>query len=182
MKRKLALSGPICSGKSTITKMIMEYFENSEGIHFSKYAFADGVYEIARNVFGMTVKDRKLLQSIGAKMREIDKNVWAKKTINTIHQNKHNYVIIDDLRFKNELQYLLDNNFFTIRLTISKEEQLRRLKITYPTTWVQHQENLDDISEIDLNDVDDSFFNITIDVGKYTPEEIRDLIISKLIT
>ena len=130
----------------------------------------------------MTIKDRKLLQSVGAKMREIDKNVWAKKTINTIRQNKHNYVIIDDLRFKNELQYLLDNDFFTIRLTISKEEQLRRLKLTYPNTWQQHQENLNDISEIDLNDVDDSFFGMTIDVGKYTPEEIRDMIVSHLTT
>lgn len=89
---KIAISGKMCSGKSTLTKKIIEYFEKKENIQFAKYSFASGVYKIARELFGMTIKNRDLLTSIGYNMRLIDKNIWIKDTLNSI--KKTNIILL----------------------------------------------------------------------------------------
>lgn len=177
---KIAISGKMCSGKSTLTKKIIEYFEKKENIQFTKYSFASGVYKIARELFGMTTKNRDLLTSIGYNMRLIDKNIWIKDTLNSIKKNRHNFVIIDDLRFKNELNHI-KTEFFLIRLNISKEEQLNRLKKTYPNTYQNHLNNLTNISETDLDNINLNVFNININVSKYDEESLSSYVITEII-
>jgi cytidylate kinase len=177
---KIAISGKMCSGKSTLANMLIEYFQKNNNINFIKYSFANGVYEIAKNIFYMKNKDRKLLQQIGEKMREIDKDIWIKKTINDIHKNNDNYVIIDDLRFINELEYIKKHNFFIIRLNISKDKQHSHLITTYPTTYQNHIDNLHNISEIDLDNLPHNNFDIIINTDNYTSLEILNLILEKL--
>ena len=41
-------------------------------------SFADKIYDIAYDLFDMKEKDRKLLQDIGQKMREIDEKIFIK--------------------------------------------------------------------------------------------------------
>ena len=65
----------------------------------------------------MKIKDRKLLQDIGSKMREIDKDIWIKCALK--EANEYNYAIIDDVRFDNEILFLKDNGWILIKLTIS---------------------------------------------------------------
>ena len=182
---KIAISGKMCSGKSTLTNRIIEHFGKIEDIHFSKYSFADGVYKIARELFGMTVKNRELLTQIGYNLRLIDKDIWVKDTLKNINNNKHNFVIIDDLRFKNELKYLKDNYFFIIRLNISEEQQINRLKKKYPNTFQEHINNLNNISETDLDDVQDNLYDIIFHVTnldeEYLSEKIIDLIYNKIM-
>ena len=50
----------------------------------------------------MKIKNRELLQSIGTKMREIDEDIWIKYVL----KNNKNNIIIDDLRYPNELEAL----------------------------------------------------------------------------
>jgi len=52
----------------------------------------------------MTDKDRQILQTLGDKMKDIDQDVWIKYTNKLI--NSYEWVIIDDLRFQNEFEYL----------------------------------------------------------------------------
>ena len=174
---KIAISGKMCSGKSTLTNKIIEHFGKIEDIHFSKYSFADGIYKIARELFGMTVKNRELLTQIGYNMRLIDKDIWIKDTLKKINNNKHNFVIIDDLRFKNELKYLKEKFFFIIRLNISKEEQINRLKKTYPNTYQEHINNLNNVSETDLDDVQDNPYDIIFNVTNLDEENLSSNII-----
>ena len=93
---KIAITGKMCSGKTTIATYLI-----AKNNQFVKISFADKVKEIATDLFNMKEKNRYLLQSIGTKMREIDEDVWASYTVNKAC--KQNFVIIDDLRYKNEM-------------------------------------------------------------------------------
>ena len=66
---KVGICGKMASGKTTLAKGFSE-----EG--FEIVSMADGVKRVGREVFGMTMKDRHLLQQIGMKMREIRPTVW----------------------------------------------------------------------------------------------------------
>ena len=65
---KIAITGKMYGGKTTIAKYIMEKNNN-----FIKLSFADKVKEIASDLFDMKEKDRYLLQSIGTKMLKLKK-------------------------------------------------------------------------------------------------------------
>ena len=93
---KIAIHGPMCSGKTTVANIIKDLESR-----FTVYSFGQKVKDLAVELFSMEGKDRTLLIKIADKMREIDKDVWAKYVINLTNQN--NYCIIDDLRFQNEL-------------------------------------------------------------------------------
>jgi len=166
---KIAISGKMCSGKSFITNLLIKHFEK-ENKYFKKLSFADDVYKIARELFNMKTKNRQLLQSIGTKMREIDPDIWTKST--TLRTQNHKFVIIDDLRFPNELHYLKQNNFTLIRLNISKKEQIKRLKETYPDTFKQHLENLNHQSETSFDNISNDKFDILFNINDNINSEI----------
>ena len=98
---KIAISGKMCTGKTFISNLLINHFEK-ENLKLHKLSFADDVYKIAIELFSMKTKNRQLLQSIGTKMREIDKDIWAKSTIE--RSKKLQNIIIDDLRYPNELK------------------------------------------------------------------------------
>lgn len=154
---KIGIIGKICSGKTELANRLIKYYDN---IEIKKRSFSDGVYKIARELFNMKVKDRKLLQSIGTKMREIDNNVWVNNT------NVEGNVIIDDIRYNNELEFLIRNNFIIIYIKIDKEKQKDRIINTYPDTYREHLSRLDHESEslkVDEDKVDlilDDDYNI----------------------
>ena len=74
---KIAIIGKMCSGKTTLANKIIGYYKY-RGINILKRSFSDKLYEICRNLFNMKDKNRELLQQVGTKMREIDKDVWIK--------------------------------------------------------------------------------------------------------
>ena len=112
---KIAICGPICSGKTYLS----DYLQNNYNLR--KYAFGDKVKEIANDLFNMKYKNRKLLQTIADKMREIDKDIWAKYVIQQIEHLDN--IIIEDLRFVNEAKYLQTLGFIIIKLSIDKNTQ-----------------------------------------------------------
>ena len=156
---KIAIIGKMCSGKTTVANYLMKI--NND---FVKLSFADKVKEIAKDLFGMEKKDRKLLQMIGTKMREIDKDIWAKYTAKKA--NISEFVVIDDLRYKNEFDIVKKNGFKIIKLKISNELQLSRLKKEYPDTWQNHISNCNHQSEIEIDLIDENEIDLVIDVDK----------------
>ena len=145
---KVAIVGKMCSGKSYVSKIL------ARRCALKQFAFADKVKEIARDLFNMKNKDRKLLQQIGQSMRLIDPYVWINYLIFSI--DGEDRVIIDDVRYPNEMQALQERGFIIIKLTIDKETQINRLMNTYPDTYEQHVERLNHESEsyVDKMDVD----------------------------
>ena len=74
---RYAFLGPMASGKTTSALKLIEAFPDVE-----KLSFAAPVKEIATIHFGMTTKDRSLLQIIGMTGRILDPETWVNKLIN----------------------------------------------------------------------------------------------------
>lgn len=139
---KIAIHGPMCSGKTTISDIIKEYDRE-----YKTYSFGGKVKDIARDLFKMEGKDRSLLIGVASKMREIDPDVWAKYVIDQIKEEQRDKCIIDDLRFQNEANYLSDWKF--ISLTTPKDVRIERIKKLYPDNYVDHIKNMGHVSETD---------------------------------
>ena len=143
---KIGLCGKMCAGKSFVANRLAEEYEATI------FSFAGKVKEIARDLFDMQEKDRKLLQDIGKKMRDIDKNVW----INYLLRKTENItnVIVDDVRYPNELKALRENGFIIFKLTIPEEDRILRIKQTYPNNFQEHLERLNHESEMHIDKLD----------------------------
>ena len=141
---KIAISGPMCSGKSTIANIIKETNEK-----YIIYSFGQKIKDLASELFNMdkSIKDRSLLINIASKMREIDPDVWAKYIINSMKGNTH--CIIDDLRFQNELDILQEDSsdWIYIVLQIDEKKRIERLKNLYPNNYADHIKNMNHTSE-----------------------------------
>jgi dephospho-CoA kinase len=83
MSLKIAFMGKMCSGKSTLCNYLQELQPK-----FVVLSFAGKIKEIAYDLFDMKFKDRKLLQQIGSKMRDIDTDVFSKYLIKQSNQYK----------------------------------------------------------------------------------------------
>ena len=160
---KIGICGKMCSGKSTLANYLKE---KNNSIYIT--TFASKLKEIAKDLFDMQQKDRQLLIQIGKKMREIDPGVWINATIR--EANKHKNVIIDDIRYENELLILKKENWILIKLKISKELQLQRLKKTYPETYESHFKYINDNSESQIDTLNEKYFDYVIDVNKTDPK------------
>ena len=155
---KIAICGKMCSGKTTLADYII-----SKDERFKKDSVAAKLKEIATDLFGMKSKDRNLLINVGKKMREIDVDVWLNYVC---EKHKDNFIIIDDIRYRNELKKFKSEGFLLVRIIVSKELQLERLQHTYSDNWVDHLRNVSDISETNLDDVPYSEFDLVLDTDK----------------
>ena len=138
---KIAIYGPMCSGKSTIANIIQKKYPQ-----YKIYSFGQKIKDIANELFNMEGKNRSLLINIADKMRDIDEDVWVKYIMKQI--NDYEYCIIDDLRFQNEADYLTTGWTF-ISLTTPKDVRINRIKELYPNNYEDHIRNMDHISETD---------------------------------
>jgi dephospho-CoA kinase len=138
---KIAITGKMCSGKTTLANMIMQIDSRYE-----KFSFGQKVKDIAFELFYMNpeFKDRTLLTNIGTKMRDINPNVWINYILN---QTKHKkYCIIDDLRYQNEYESLVKDGWIIIKLNISDKIQEERIKNLY-SNFEDHLQNRNHLSE-----------------------------------
>lgn len=168
---KIAITGKMCSGKSTIASIISE--SNPD---FKIYSFGKKVKDVAKDLFDMTEKDRTLLTSIGTKMREIDPDVWTKYILKQMKDQE--YCIVDDLRYQNEYDALHKAGFKIIQLKIDSKIQEERIKIVYPINYQDHLNNLQHISEKNDFQWSENDEPLIIDSGKETIESIISKIYS----
>ena len=150
---KIAICGKMCSGKSTLARELQKIYPNCEIM-----SFADKIKEIAKDLFDMRGKDRKLLQQIGSSMRIININVWTNYLLN----KKKDNIIIDDLRYFNEADALKNNGFIIIRINVSDKLQKERIIKKYPLDWESHYINRNHDSEIYINKLD-KYIDIDLD-------------------
>ena len=121
--KKIGIMGKMGSGKTTLANKIIELDPR-----FTRISFADKIKEIARELFSMRNKDRQLLQDIGSKMREIRSSVWIDYVIGAIIKKGYTHVVIDDVRFEDEIQALKRCGFHLVYLDIDEEERIQRLQ------------------------------------------------------
>ena len=129
---RVAFAGGMASGKTSVAQDLAKKCNSSEII-----SFATPVKEISAHVLGMRHKSRKLLQEVGSVYRRFDEDIWVNVLLNRIDEEKE-IVIVDDVRFENELKALKLRGFKIIWLETSQRERIRRLKEKYGTKSDEH--------------------------------------------
>ncbi len=124
--------GKMGAGKSTWAK---SYAKAHPGT--SIMSLATPVKQIAAEYFGMTTKDRRLLQRTATALRGIDEDVWINALMRRI-DNTNGPIVVDDVRFPNEARRLKAAGFTLILLEISPAEQEKRLKAGYGEKASEH--------------------------------------------
>jgi adenylate kinase family enzyme len=162
---KIAIFGPLCSGKSTLANHISCYMEKKYYQEVTKVSFGEMIYEIAYKLFDMKKKDRKLLQDIGRKMRDIDEDIFTKYTMRKIAEmGPESHILIEDARLLSEFHALKEAGFYFVYLMISREKQIERIKKTYPDTWESHVANLEHSSETEMRNLPLNEFHLVVHV------------------
>jgi hypothetical protein len=144
------------AGKSTLADLICGEFNSFADCSVAKVcSFADKLKQVAKDLYNMEGKDRKLLQTLGDKMRQVTddfgtvrSDVWVDYLLRTIGADKYNSVfVIDDLRYHNEFAILKRRGFFLIRIETDEELRLERLNMDREA----FDEASSHLSEIDLD-------------------------------
>lgn len=120
---RIGIMGKMCAGKTTLANKLVER-------GYTRLAFADKVKEIAKELFGMTTKDRTLLQAIGQNMRNIRHTVWIDYLMRVI-ESFSTSIVIDDVRYENEVIALKKAGFTIIYLDIDRHTQKERIRNLY---------------------------------------------------
>jgi dephospho-CoA kinase len=166
---KIAMCGPMASGKSFIAERLIA------DAGYQRVSLARGVKLLGRAVIealiadGLVapeqagIKQRRLLQAIGAEGRAIDANMWIRDAVS--ESRKHDLVIIDDVRFINEARALVNEGFLLIRLRFADDEsQMARLQKAYPDDWERHWESRNDVSECEYTQIPEELISLDLTV------------------
>jgi len=167
---KVAIIGKMCSGKSTIAEIIMDHDSR-----YQRYSFGQKVKDLASELFNMVGKDRELLINFANKMRDIDSEVWVNQVLKqTLTKD---FGVIDDIRYQNELDALVEENWIIVKLNVSRELQVKRIIDTYPETHKEHLKFIDHFSENEEFKFRAGYPHLTLDVDDLTKEQLRNTII-----
>ena len=168
MVLKIAISGKMCSGKSFCSNLIKQRYPQ-----FKLFSFAGKLKSVTHDLFwdqyqivggnentiSQSHKSRRLYVDVGQRMRDIDPDVWTKYVLK--ESKNADYAIIDDLRFKNEMNALKKEGWKVVKLNITRDQQIKRLKSTY-TNSDEHILGLDSETEKDLDNISDSDFDLIL--------------------
>ena len=146
---KIALSGKMRAGKDFISDLIRLKYEM-----FERRAFADALKEDVEKIFGVTKENhpngREILQLYGKVGRLAHPLFWVNKIIH----DKNDFIIVTDLRFRNEADALKEAGFKLVRVHSSQESRTLRGELNH--------EN--DISETDLDDYEGFDYHLENDL------------------
>lgn len=168
---KIAITGKANSGKNTVSGLLCNA-ACSEDQEFISLAFADPIKEIAQTLFpqlprqylygsselrsevipnafkdGEPLTVRQLLIDLGTSAREYNPNIWIDilhYRIDVAQKGKPHLIIINDVRFKNEFDFLKGLGFYQIRLYRDKHTKI------------------DHASETDQDAIQDSQFDLVL--------------------
>lgn len=157
-------TGHMAAGKTFYSNRLIEMLnrENLDNFFIEKVSIAEKLKSVATDLFGMKEKDRRLLQMLGAKMREIDKDVWIKYMAKEIQKGFNDawmpnyHFVLDDCRFLNELDYLkkITKNGKPIKLFIIKlEPSLEDRMLVYEKIYGRKptKEEMEDATEAEID-------------------------------
>ncbi len=149
--KNVAFVGKMAAGKSyyasLLTQELMSKGINSDIVHISSK-----IKELAVELFGMKDKDRDLLQKLAGKMRDIDEDVWIKYLIYHVKKEGKIPFIIDDVRFKDEVD-LLRESFDLLVIKIESDDVYRRSVYRSKYGKDPTEKELNDVTETSSDDI-----------------------------
>ena len=163
---KIAICGKMCSGKTTLANTIKRFDSR-----YTIYSFGQKIKELAIELFNMKDKDRTLLTTLATSMRNIQSDVWIQYLMK---QTKgHDFCIIDDVRYQDEIDALIQDGWIIIKLQISNDLQEKRIKRMYPQTFEDHLKNRHHISEKNEINYPDNYPHYTFDMNTLSNEKLN---------
>lgn len=189
---KIAITGKANVGKNTLSKLLHKEMSRLSVINCEYLAFADPIKKIIKIMFpdvpdrylsgsskfrseiipnafkdGHPLTIRQLLIDLGTGVgKSYNENIWINILENSVSKainNHKNMIIVTDVRFRNEFDYLKKNGFFLIKLTRDNN-----------TTKINH------ISELNQDSIKDNEYDCIINNNgtlKDLRNEVHNLII-----
>ena len=106
-------------GKDTVANFMIDRL----GSRAVRIGFADALYAVARADHGMTTKDPKVLQYLGTEVyRQRDPEVWIRTLYYTALDRMPQVLIIPDVRFPNEVEFVHQMGGFLIKVVRFNED------------------------------------------------------------
>lgn len=175
----VALFGQMASGKSTISKALVDS-------GYVQMAFAQPLKNISELAYGRieksgnytvtskdgiesTISGREVLQGVGQSIKGHDRDFWLRCFLRTGENYGNTPLVVDDGRFKFERDALRDRGWVIVGIDTAervRRERYRTLYGRYPTdVELSHQSEIelpDIIAEADmvLNGEDDPYANV----------------------
>lgn len=154
------LSGKARSGKTTVTNLIIEYY-NNQNLKAINLMYAESIKNYAKKITNWNgsdeTKPRTFLQTLGTEIirNKIDDNFFTRRMIEDIHVYSYFYdvIIISDARFKNEIEVPKQNFDKVVLIKIENHNMISNLTKTEESH----------ISENALNDFNDYNYIINND-------------------
>jgi hypothetical protein len=125
-------------GKDTAAAAICAAF----GAEAYRIGFADAVRAVCRVNHEMTEKDAALLQQVGVGRRQTDPDVWVRAVAWAVHDWSvdRNYrpgvVVVPDVRFPNEAQWIRENHGLLVCITRYAPDGVPFVSGDRPTTHI----------------------------------------------
>ncbi|MHA2244689.1 MAG: AAA family ATPase [Candidatus Hodarchaeales archaeon] len=119
MRILIGITGLMGSGKSTAAAYIAEKYD------FAHMRLSGKMREIARELELEITRD--YLQGIGKFLREFDDDVWVRYLAKKILASSVS-IVVDDVRRKNEVDYLNTLDFKFIRIESSSSKRKKRIE------------------------------------------------------
>jgi dephospho-CoA kinase len=118
---RLFLYGKRAAGKSTVARFLAE-------MGARVYKLSDPLYRIAEELFGMKEKDRRLLQLLGDKLREIDRDCLLRYLSFRLYRDEPGFAVVEDVRLVREAEYLRRIGFLGVLVKAPEALRQARLK------------------------------------------------------
>lgn len=121
----IGLTGRMGSGKDTVAKLLSAADRGS----FQRVAYGDKLKDLFFLIFGRKA-ERHELQFFGQAMRRIDPNIWvryADERARMLLERGHN-VVVTDVRQPNEVDHIKRLGGVLVRVNVSDQVRLERLK------------------------------------------------------
>jgi hypothetical protein len=174
--RVIMISGKAGVGKTTLQNALVARLAAEHKL-VAPMSFARPLKAVAMSLGWDGTKDekgRKLLQDLGRTLREYDKDTWVRMSLDLVYHQlagtPPDYIIYDDWRFPNELDYLNGSadeyKVITVRVLAPSRESLKGQKEYF------------DVSELAL---DNYTFDIVIDNDTITKEEFEKIGVEQIL-
>ena len=173
MKVKVAICGKMASGKTTLADALIN------GLGFEKFSLARPVKDFAHFLFDIPqgFKDREKFQKVGDGARKtLYADIWIDVLKGRVAEAESNFAVVDDVRYQNEVVKLKSAGWVLVKIDISDDLQIERLKKTYPDNGESHADSRNHPSEAEVDTIDDNLFDLVI------PAEDTDIPIKTLLS